>query len=58
MFNTMKILHTVSFVKKLIQPGNFFISLRTVKSEDETLESDTKEQTYIISGAADDSDEE
>uniref|UniRef100_A0A8C7VD62 Zgc:172323 n=1 Tax=Oncorhynchus mykiss TaxID=8022 RepID=A0A8C7VD62_ONCMY len=43
-----------------IGPGgsNFFISLRTVKSEDETLESDTKEQTYIISGAADDSDEE
>jgi hypothetical protein len=54
----MKIVHTMSLVKKLIQPGNFFISLRTVKSEDETLESDTKEQTYIISGAADDSDEE
>ncbi|XP_052348576.1 glial fibrillary acidic protein-like isoform X1 [Oncorhynchus keta] len=34
------------------------VLIRTVKSEDETLESDTKEQTYIISGAADDSDEE
>ncbi|XP_064805932.1 glial fibrillary acidic protein-like [Oncorhynchus masou masou] len=34
------------------------VLIRTVKSEDETLESDTTEQTYIISGAADDSDEE
>ncbi|XP_024241088.2 glial fibrillary acidic protein-like [Oncorhynchus tshawytscha] len=34
------------------------VLIRTVKSEDETLESDTTEQTYIISGAADDSDDE
>ncbi|XP_014055727.2 glial fibrillary acidic protein isoform X1 [Salmo salar] len=34
------------------------VLIRTVKSENETLESDTTEQTYIISGAADDSDEE
>ncbi|KAK5922747.1 hypothetical protein CgunFtcFv8_019985 [Champsocephalus gunnari] len=34
------------------------VLIRTVKNEDNVLEMDHQEQTYIISGAADDSDEE
>ncbi|KAL0984662.1 hypothetical protein UPYG_G00144870 [Umbra pygmaea] len=34
------------------------VLIRTVKAEDESMERDTKEQTYIISGAANDSDQE
>ncbi|XP_074510794.1 uncharacterized protein LOC141779699 [Sebastes fasciatus] len=34
------------------------VLIRTVKNEDDVLEMDHQEQTYIISGAADDSDEE
>ncbi|XP_056458914.1 desmin [Gadus chalcogrammus] len=34
------------------------VLIRTVKNEDEVLETDHHEQTYIISGAADDSDDD
>ncbi|KAK5862735.1 hypothetical protein PBY51_018103 [Eleginops maclovinus] len=34
------------------------VLIRTVKNEDDVLEMDHQEQTYIITGAADDSDEE
>ncbi|KAL6108796.1 uncharacterized protein ACO6RY_12064 [Pungitius sinensis] len=34
------------------------VLIRTVKNEDQVLEMDHQEQTYIITGAADDSDEE
>ena len=42
-----------------LQPSAFsFLPYRTVKNEDDVLEMDTQEQTYTITGAADDSDEE
>uniref|UniRef100_A0A8D0AJG1 Zgc:172323 n=1 Tax=Sander lucioperca TaxID=283035 RepID=A0A8D0AJG1_SANLU len=43
----------------LLQPSAFsFLPCRTVKNEDDVLEMDHQEQTYTITGAADDSDEE
>lgn len=42
-----------------LQPSAFSsLPYRTVKTEDDVLEMDTQEQTYTITGAADDSDEE
>uniref|UniRef100_A0A8C3FY99 Zgc:172323 n=1 Tax=Cyclopterus lumpus TaxID=8103 RepID=A0A8C3FY99_CYCLU len=52
-------MQTLSLTSCSMGPSAFLVlPYRTVKNEDQVLEMDHQEQTYIISGAADDSDEE
>lgn len=47
-----------NFFWSLHSPPFSFLPYRTVKNEDDVLETDHQEQTYTITGAADDSDDD